>query len=117
VLSFVSIGTRRVEYIACTRNPDTAWVTQQARNLLMDLDDRRRSWDWGDHRNRGEARWGGPPFAIRVSPACDRTVCSGRRLRLPRLAYGASWTEMLPLAGMATGARVVYSVQASVPEM
>jgi putative transposase len=40
VLFFVSIGTRRVEYIACTRNPDAAWMTQQARNLLMDLDDR-----------------------------------------------------------------------------
>jgi transposase InsO family protein len=42
VLFFVSIGTRRVEYIACTRNPDTAWMTQQVRNLLMDLDDRGR---------------------------------------------------------------------------
>ena len=41
VLFFVSIGTRRVEHVACTRNPDTAWMTQQARNLLMDLDDRR----------------------------------------------------------------------------
>jgi transposase InsO family protein len=39
VLFFVSIGTRRVEYVACTSNPDTAWITQQARNLLMDLDD------------------------------------------------------------------------------
>jgi hypothetical protein len=42
VLFFVSIGTRRVEYVACTRNPDTAWMTEQARNLLMDLDE--RSW-------------------------------------------------------------------------
>ncbi len=40
VLFFVSIGTRRIEYVACTRNPDTSWMTQQARNLLMDLDDR-----------------------------------------------------------------------------
>jgi putative transposase len=40
VLFFVSIGRRRVEYAACTSNPDTAWMTQQARNLLMDLDDR-----------------------------------------------------------------------------
>jgi putative transposase len=40
VLFFVSIATRRVEYVACTRNPDTAWMTQQARNLLIDLDDR-----------------------------------------------------------------------------
>jgi transposase InsO family protein len=40
VLFFVSIGTRRVEYVACTSKPDTAWMAQQARNLLMDLDDR-----------------------------------------------------------------------------
>jgi putative transposase len=40
VLFFVSIGSRRIEYVACTRHPDTAWMTQQGRNLLMDLDDR-----------------------------------------------------------------------------
>jgi len=40
VLFFVAIGTRRVEYVACTSKPDTSWMTQQARNLLMDLDDR-----------------------------------------------------------------------------
>jgi putative transposase len=40
VLFFISIGTRRVEYLACTSNPDGAWMVQQARNLLMDLDDR-----------------------------------------------------------------------------
>jgi putative transposase len=40
VLFFVAIGTRRVEYVACTSKPDTSWLTQQARNLLMDLDDR-----------------------------------------------------------------------------
>jgi transposase InsO family protein len=39
VLFFVSIGTRRVEYFACTSKPDTSWMTQQARNLLMDLDE------------------------------------------------------------------------------
>jgi putative transposase len=42
VLVFLSIGSRRVEYFACTPNPDTAWMLQQARNLLMDLDDRNR---------------------------------------------------------------------------
>jgi transposase InsO family protein len=40
VLFFVSIGTRRVEYVASTSKPDTSWMRQQARNLLMDLDDR-----------------------------------------------------------------------------
>ena len=41
VLVFLSTGRRRVEYIACTPNPDTRWMLQQARNLLMDVDDRR----------------------------------------------------------------------------
>ena len=42
VLVFLSLATRRVEFVACTANPDTAWMRQQARNLLMELDDRRQ---------------------------------------------------------------------------
>lgn len=42
VLAFISIGSRRVEYLACTSKPNTAWMLQQARNLLMQLDDRGR---------------------------------------------------------------------------
>jgi putative transposase len=40
VLFFISIATRRVEYLACTSNPDGRWMIQQARNLVMDLDER-----------------------------------------------------------------------------
>src|SRR6266496_2287016 len=40
VLVFICIGSRRIEHVACTSNPDGAWMLQQARNLLMDLDDR-----------------------------------------------------------------------------
>jgi putative transposase len=40
VLVFLSIGSRRIEYFACTSRPNTAWMLQQARNLLMELDDR-----------------------------------------------------------------------------
>lgn len=39
VLFFISLATRRIEYIACTSNPDGRWVTQQARNLLMQFGD------------------------------------------------------------------------------
>jgi putative transposase len=42
VLVFLSIGSRRIEYFACTSKPDTKWMLQQARNLLMELDDRDR---------------------------------------------------------------------------
>ncbi|HEY5294746.1 MAG TPA: hypothetical protein VIJ70_04645 [Gaiellaceae bacterium] len=40
VLVFICVGTRRIEYVACTSNPDGAWMLQQARNLRMALDDR-----------------------------------------------------------------------------
>src|SRR5437763_12954878 len=42
VLAVLSVGSRRIEYLACTSKPNTAWMLQQARNLLMDLDERGR---------------------------------------------------------------------------
>ena len=38
VLFFVELATRRVHLAGITTNPDGRWVTQQARNLLMQLD-------------------------------------------------------------------------------
>ena len=40
VLIFICIGSRRIEYMACTSNPDGDWMLQQTRNLLINLDDR-----------------------------------------------------------------------------
>jgi putative transposase len=40
VLFFISLERRRIEFVASTPNPTGAWVDQQARNLLMTLDDR-----------------------------------------------------------------------------
>jgi putative transposase len=39
VLFFIELATRRVHLAGITSNPDGRWVTQQARNLLMQLDD------------------------------------------------------------------------------
>jgi putative transposase len=39
VLFFISLATRRIEYIASSPNPDGRWVAQQARNLIMQLGD------------------------------------------------------------------------------
>jgi putative transposase len=37
VLFFIEVGSRRVVFARATASPDSAWVTQQARNLVMEL--------------------------------------------------------------------------------
>jgi putative transposase len=41
ILFFIELASRRVRIAGITANPDGAWVTQQARNLIMRLDDGR----------------------------------------------------------------------------
>jgi len=38
-LAFLELGTRRVHVAGASRNPDSAWVTQQARNVAAVLED------------------------------------------------------------------------------
>jgi len=39
LLFFIEIGTRRIHFAGCTEKPDNVWITQQARQLIWDLDD------------------------------------------------------------------------------
>jgi hypothetical protein len=40
ILFFIELGTRRVSFAGCTAHPDRAWITQQARQLTWELQDR-----------------------------------------------------------------------------
>jgi hypothetical protein len=42
VLCFIELDTRQVHLAGVTANPNAAWVTQQARNLLLRLEDQAR---------------------------------------------------------------------------
>jgi hypothetical protein len=39
VLFFISLASRRIEYVACSSSPDGRWVAQQARNVVMQFGD------------------------------------------------------------------------------
>jgi len=40
VLVFIEIGSRRAHFAGCTAHPNRAWITQQARQLMWNLEDR-----------------------------------------------------------------------------
>jgi hypothetical protein len=99
VLFFIHLRSRRVVVAGVTAHPDSAWVTQQARNAVMNLDDRGVSIRFllGDHDakfSRGfDDVFGGEggqvlrtpirapkvnTYAERWSKRCGRSVWTGR---------------------------------------
>ena len=99
VLFFISLESRRIEFVASTPNPTGAWVAQQARNLLMALDgrgqplrflihDRDAKFSGGcDHvfRSEGIAVIRTPVRAPNANAHAERWVGSVRRECLDRL--------------------------------
>ncbi len=54
VLFFIELGTRRIHLAGCTPNPNQTWVTQQARQLVWNLQDDSRNIAFLIHDNDGK---------------------------------------------------------------
>ncbi len=94
VLFFIEVGSRRVIVAKATANPDSAWVTQQARNLFMDVP---RGPIRFLVRDR-DAKYSGPfDRGVRVGGGQDRPhtvpIPQGER---PRGALGADGPPRVP---------------------
>jgi transposase InsO family protein len=91
-------GTRRVHLLGVSANPDGAWTTQAARNLLMDLGERANRYKFMI-RDRGGQFTGdfdavladagirvikSPPQAPRANAVCERMIGTLRRELLDR---------------------------------
>ena len=93
VIVFIELGTRRLLWANCTANPDSQWVTQQARNLVYELQEEEVAVRFAIH-DRDEKFSAGfdavlaaegidviktPYRAPRANSHCERAIGSARR--------------------------------------
>ena len=98
-LIVIEHGTRRVHLAGITANPDGAWTTQAARNILMDLGHRATAFKFliRDRAGQFTASFdavftaegirilASPPQAPRANAICERIIGTLRRELLDRL--------------------------------
>jgi hypothetical protein len=97
-LIVIEHGSRRVHLVGISANPDGAWTTQAARNMLMGLGERVSSFafmirDWGGQftdafdavlADGGIRVIKSPPQAPRANAVCERMIGTLRRELLDR---------------------------------
>ena len=85
----LKVGSRYVHILGMTAHPDGAWTTQQARNLLMDLDDRATTFRFlvrdraGQFTTTFDSVLAGAGIAtVKIPPRCPRANCFAERFVL-----------------------------------
>ncbi len=121
VLFFIEHGTRRVRLAGITAHPTGEWVTQQARNLLMNLDGRADSFKFliRDRDTKFTAPFDAvftavsmriirtPVRAPRANAVAERWIASARRECLDRLLITSERHLQLVLSEYVSGTHKV----------